>query len=672
MAETGSGKTRANAKIMAALGSEMRFATLLGLRTLTLQTLDEYRDNLAIPKNNIIGIIGDNTTQILHDLNKAKPEKVQANHTALENKESSTLNDLLKEEAQIKISEKGFKDVDTPFPKELDFPNKRDSKLDKISKIPVLVATIDYMIQGIDAGRSSKSRYLSRLMTSDIIIDEIDSYNQNDLMAIHKLAYLVGFYGKKLIISSATLPELLIESFYLAYSTGYQRFKVYTDKPKSSLYIGLFTHHSPLNQVSKIEKESSQIKAITTPFIDQFYHAIKEEIPKRKASLLDISAFLHQDIKSYDKQYLILSPLYKKIFQQAEQLHQYNHTEIDGITVSTGLIKFNNTVDAFNFSQHLFNSDDLENNAVVKIECYHARHFPIRRNYTEESLSQLLNRKKGKAKKDQFENLSIVKNAIKIAKERNKKQILLLVVSTTIIEIGRDFDFDWGIIEPTSHWSIVQTAGRIMRHRHKDYCHNISLLSHSMKAVRYAKDQRKLYTRPGPESNAEFCLSQTDKYQSVEQLFEYKQLSKKIDASITLKNQATSPMKKLENKQIEFFKENQNLGSLHSYLNNPLEYLSKFNSEINPFRGKYQNQFIYCLNEHNQWEVIDKKKKTRLDANDNFDPIEITYPERRLLPLALDEIEISYHQKGIELEREIYSLSDLDTTKKYHELLGVL
>ena len=671
MAKTGAGKTQANAKIMAALDSQLRFSTLLGLRTLTLQTLDEYRDNLGIQKQNILGIIGDNTTAILHEADKNKEETEQNNNKKVE---SSTLKDFFRDEKALHISKNLFNDVDTPFPEELCFSGDRDSKLDAITKIPILVATIDYMIRGIDASHSSKTRFLTRLMTSDIIIDEIDSYNQNDLMAIHKLAYLTGFYGKKLIISSATLPELLIESFYHAYSTGYQRFKHYADKQQAPLYLGLFTHIETLNQVFKVAN-NSEVNTLITPFIDRFEQQIKQEDVKRRATVLDISEYLHQDVKAKEKegeeQYKILAGLYAKIFISAQQLHNTNHDKIDGISISTGLIKFNNTEDAYHFSHYLFNTELIEQDAVVKIECYHARHFPIRRNYTEKTLHQLLNRKKS----NQFKTLDIVKNAIQEAKDRAKKQVLLLVVSTTIIEIGRDFDFDWGIIEPRSHWSIIQTVGRIMRHRTKSRCDNIILLSHSMKVIRQAETGKGFYySRPGVEieKNKDLCLNEDDKCKPVQELFEYETLKYKIDASITLRNKAGQPIKTLENKQIEYFKNNKKLGGLQNYLTNPLEYLSTFNTEHNPFRGKYIQQFIYQQNEYNQWEVLDKKTGKASNADENFEIVLLNYTNRSLLNKSLEEIEAEYSKEGIELERKIISSRKQKNTKKYNEILGVL
>jgi len=667
MAKTGAGKTQANAKIMAALESTLRFSTLLGLRTLTLQTLDEYRHHLGIEEHNILGVIGDNTTRLLHETNQ-KERKNTADST-----ESSTLKDFFNDEKALEISKYLFNEVDTPFPETLCFSNERDGKLDAISKIPVLVATIDYMISGIDARRSSKTRFLTRLMTSDIIIDEIDSYHQNDLMAIHKLAYLTGFYGKKLIISSATLPELLIESFYLAYSTGYQRFKTYADKQTAPLYLAFFTHIKALNQVTEITSDitnkKAHVKTIIGPFIDKFYQQIKQEKVKRRASVLDISEYLYQDLKATDHQAQILAPLYKKIFQSAQQLHTNNHSEIDGISISTGLIKFNNTEDAYHFAHYLFDADEIEQDAIVKIECYHARHFPIRRNYTEAALQKLLYR----GKDNDFKRLDIVKNAVKQAQQKGKKRIILVVVSTTIIEIGRDFDFDWGIIEPRSHWSIVQTVGRIMRHRTASRVDNVVLLSHSMKVVRRTNNKNNFYARPGAEiSEHNICLTDADKAKPVEELFEYKTLNDKIDASITLKNNAGQAIKNLENQQIKFFLENKKIASLQSYLTEPLEYLSTFNADQNPFRGKYQPQYLYQQNEHYKWIILDKKAKTELPANKHFITITLKHTSRCLLDKSLEDIEQYYAKKGIKLPREIISLTAPKNTKKYNEFLGVL
>ena len=54
IASTGCGKTMANAKIMQALSKDeksLRYILALGLRTLTLQTGDEYRERIGLDNN---------------------------------------------------------------------------------------------------------------------------------------------------------------------------------------------------------------------------------------------------------------------------------------------------------------------------------------------------------------------------------------------------------------------------------------------------------------------------------------------------------------------------------------------------------------------------------------------------------------------------------------------
>jgi len=74
MASTGCGKTIANAKIMQALSEDqksLRFILALGLRTLTLQTGDEYRNRLNLEKKDLAVLIGSKAVFELHQSGKS-------------------------------------------------------------------------------------------------------------------------------------------------------------------------------------------------------------------------------------------------------------------------------------------------------------------------------------------------------------------------------------------------------------------------------------------------------------------------------------------------------------------------------------------------------------------------------------------------------------------------
>ncbi|NMU46783.1 DEAD/DEAH box helicase family protein, partial [Vibrio parahaemolyticus] len=69
MASTGCGKTMANAKIMQALSEDkqsLRFILALGLRTLTLQTGDEYKQRLKLTEDDLAVLIGSKAIFELH------------------------------------------------------------------------------------------------------------------------------------------------------------------------------------------------------------------------------------------------------------------------------------------------------------------------------------------------------------------------------------------------------------------------------------------------------------------------------------------------------------------------------------------------------------------------------------------------------------------------------
>ncbi|MGM3371966.1 hypothetical protein, partial [Escherichia coli] len=84
---------------------------------------------------------------------------------------------------------------------------------------------------------------------------------------------------------------------------------------------------------------------------------------------------------------------------------------------------------------------------------------------------------------------------------------------TPVEEVGRDHDFDWAIIEPSSSRSIIQLAGRVLRHRKLEQDSqqpNIALMQYNLKGLRGAKVA---FEKPGFEVDspkANFILETKD------------------------------------------------------------------------------------------------------------------------------------------------------------------
>lgn len=83
------------------------------------------------------------------------------------------------------------------------------------------------------------------------------------------------------------------------------------------------------------------------------------------------------------------------------------------------------------------------------------------------------------------------------------RYLILIVAATPAKEIGRDHDFDWAVIELSSTQSIVQTAGRVNRHRlNAIEKANIAVLQFNHKEVE--SGNRLVFQRPSLEIGAPY------------------------------------------------------------------------------------------------------------------------------------------------------------------------
>jgi len=87
---------------------------------------------------------------------------------------------------------------------------------------------------------------------------------------------------------------------------------------------------------------------------------------------------------------------------------------------------------------------------------------------------------------------------VKQALESPYQHHLFVVLGTSVLEGGRDFCADWGIIEPSSMRSLIQFAGRIQRHRQSvPETENLVILNRNINALR---GESIAYCKPGFET----------------------------------------------------------------------------------------------------------------------------------------------------------------------------
>ena len=220
-ARTGTGKTIGLAKIARALSednSSFRFLYLTGLVTLTLQNGDKFKKQLKLSQDELAVIVG---SRIVQELNKRK------------NLEQDY---LLEEEIIYDLpNEHGFLDSVV-----------KNEKHKKFLYAPVVCCTIDYMMGATETIKGGRWILpFLRLMSSDLIIDEIDSFSNDDLVAIQRLVYLAGLLGQNVLLSSATITDELAEGFYKSFSLGYKKYQK-RKNTNNILHYGFFSENETI------------------------------------------------------------------------------------------------------------------------------------------------------------------------------------------------------------------------------------------------------------------------------------------------------------------------------------------------------------------------------------------------------------------------------------------
>ncbi|MFV7666188.1 type I-F CRISPR-associated helicase Cas3f [Shewanella algae] len=484
MASTGCGKTIANAKIMQALseeGESLRFILALGLRTLTLQTGDEYKERLKLQESDLAVLIGSKAISELHKSGKAvekddiEPEQADAGSESLESLQDE--NDVLDWQGVLPEEE-----LTTVLTKEKDR---------KLLYAPVLVCTIDHIMAATETKRGG--RYILpclRLMSSDLVIDEIDDFTGDDLIAIGRLVHLAGMLGRKVMISSATIPPDLALGLYNAYRQGWKVFAASRDRNASinCIYIDEFTAHTQLVGSNDYDLEAYQ--ALQQGFINKRVEKLKQQTAKRKAEIIPC---LKQPDLPLDTQYFATV----KQAVLAKHRHHFTLDPQSQIQVSFGVVRLANIQPCVELTQYLL-SCDWPADTEVRCMAYHSQQVLLLRHEQEKHLDEVLKRKEKSGELPKAFAHPVIREHLTACQAKN---LIFILVATPVEEVGRDHDFDWAVIEPSSFRSIIQMAGRVCRHRDGEIKEpNIGLLQYNLKGFRGGAER--VFNHPGYETDS--------------------------------------------------------------------------------------------------------------------------------------------------------------------------
>lgn len=484
MASTGKGKTRANAKIMYGVSElgQCRFNVALGLRTLSIQTAKALRSDLfgkdaasqQKAKEKIALLVG---SQALRDLQQIDlTEDRDATHANAETYGSASSESLIKDEIDLlsKLSLEGLAGY-----KWL----KHDPKILKLLHAPVLVSTIDYLIpaaEGIRGGRQIAP--MLRLLSSDLVLDEPDDFGSADFHALCRLVNWAGMLGSKVLISTATIMPCEAEALFDAYQSGRAEYvKANSASPdQNKVCCAWFDECN--KPVSKLIRDLSDFAHSHQKFVTARDFALKKMDKKlRQGKLVEVETNV-QSTPSRD--------LATRIHQSIHELHGQHSVRVVGKQVSIGLVRMANIDPLVAVAKQLF-SMKMPENTRVHYCVYHGQYPLLQRSAMEQMLDKTL-------KRHDFEKWKEDSGLVEIIERHDDLNHIFVVLATSVAEVGRDHDYDWAVVEPSSMRSIIQLAGRVQRHRKQPpHTHNIHVLSKNYKGL---KNKPICFEKPGFEN----------------------------------------------------------------------------------------------------------------------------------------------------------------------------
>ena len=473
IASTGCGKTLANGRIAYALSNPQigaRFTVALGLRTLTLQTGSAYRERLGLGDDELAVLVGGSAVRELYELQKRDERFAAAG--------SESLAGIMPDDAHVHFD--GSME-DGPLSQWL----RANSSAAKLLHAPIAVCTIDHLIPATESLRGGRQiGPMLRLMTSDLVVDEPDDFDVQDLPALSRLIHWAGMLGSRVLLSSATLPPSLTEGLFEAYRAGRESFQ------RNRGVVGR-AHEVTCAWFDEFECRSEpcvdqeRFRQSHALFVDRRIEHLAGEASRRRARIVDVSSPTQDRMD-------VCNAIAGELPSMMIGLHQAHH-DLDPVThkrASFGLVRFANIEPLIAVAQRIVELG-MPNDVRAHVCVYHSRHPLLVRSAIEQLLDATLQRSGSVSVFDH----PAVRRALESFPERDH---LFVVVASPVAEVGRDHDYDWAVVEPSSMRSIIQLAGRVRRHR-SGACtdDNVLIMRRNIRAM---QGRTPVFTQPGFES----------------------------------------------------------------------------------------------------------------------------------------------------------------------------
>ena len=543
MASTGCGKTFANAKVMLALSENndsLRYILALGLRTLTLQTGDEYRERIFQNSDgsDLAVLIGSKAIADLHN----QENEIVAEEQNTKEKGSESQESLIEDDDEvfydIDISEDGLATI---------LPKLKDRKF---LYAPILSCTIDHIMAATETTRGGRYILPSiRLMSSDLVIDEVDDFTGSDAIAIGRLIHLAGMLGRKVMISSATIPPALAEGYFNCYQEGWKLFSQTRDAVRNIGCAWIDEFNTEVVNISNTDAQQSILEYSNShnSFIEKRVAKLSKQPAKRKANIINCREIISkQNTDDISKQTAYFDTIFESILVK-HQLHQQTDARTS-LNVSFGVVRVANISPCVAVTRYLL-SIKCPENTEIRVMSYHSQQVLLLRHEQEKHLDTILKRKELPGEEPLAFQNGVIRKHLDSIKSTHKRVIntIFILVATPVEEVGRDHDFDWAIVEPSSYRSIVQLAGRVRRHRSGAVDNtNVGLLQYNWKAIRSGdKEYACYFTHPGYELSQKIIVNGRErkascKVHDLQQLVNENLIAQRLDAIPRISEKASN------------------------------------------------------------------------------------------------------------------------------------
>ncbi|QRI90037.1 type I-F CRISPR-associated helicase Cas3 [Delftia lacustris] len=446
MASTGCGKTLGNARIMNALadpGVGMRCAFAIGLRTLTLQTGRVFQNDLGLGDDQLAIKVGGAASRALFEYWEAQAEATG----------SASRQALLDEGGQVLFDGND----QHPLLQRL----TDDAQVRSLIAAPVLACTVDHLTPATESLRGGRQiAPMLRLMTGDLVLDEPDDFDMADLPALTRLVHWAGLLGSRVLLSSATLPPALVEGLYLAYRAGREIFQRHRGERPGEPVAICCLWVDEFHQQALDCADGAGFRTGHGSFVQKRVAQLARAEVRRLAAIAPLPAgWQGLDPAARRRDFARIA------LEHAWQLHQQpgNHgiDPASGKRVSFGLIRMANIEPLFDVAVAMYGQGAPAPGLRVHLCVYHSQFPLLARSSIERHLDNVLDRRSSDGADPIFQ-----RPAIRALLDANDEvEHLFIVLGSPVTEVGRDHDYDWAVVEPSSMRSLIQLAGRVRRHR---------------------------------------------------------------------------------------------------------------------------------------------------------------------------------------------------------------